>query len=482
MATSSAPHGLDRPETYAANPALAALARRLAERDFATRPAGSISRDDLKRAYLAGKYADQVAAALDAQATKTQQDQAAAQAITAPPGYRITVGPATISIQGPWDDGLHASLKRAGGAWDSPSKTWKAPADKAVSLKRILAHFAKRAPAAEAVAARKTAQSRQELLRWLGYVEDKAPTGYLYQNGVDQLRELGIHQHPDLQSRLDAALTQVRAIKQAAAVAREAARQARIAAARRGDKLYLNVPYEQREMAKRHGARWDPARRAWYVFDAVPAALQAFAGPPEVTQRRLFPLADLPPLQQALRLGSQVVVFTGIGQTLRISAEDPSVHGSQVLGHEGERGAFGYYRLATEEETAALEAQEQAAQAARAAKAQVQQALAALRDTFRRLGERPMAAAGQPMAVDGERLLDTQHSYGGGDWWVIQPDAIWYIVNNGRDGDDWSYNNVRTGGAGAIGWRRPYDPAVAEQLRAAQRFADSGGHRASGKP
>ncbi|NCU21821.1 hypothetical protein EOM89_14215 [Candidatus Falkowbacteria bacterium] len=54
--------------------------------------------------------------------------------------------------------------------------------------------------------------------------------------------------------------------------------------------------------------------------------------------------------------------------------------------------------------------------------------------------------------------------------------------NNGRDGDDWSYNNVRTGGAGAIGWRRPYDPAVAEQLRAAQRFADSGGHRASGKP
>lgn len=43
--------------------------------------------------------------------------------------------------------------------------------------------------------------------------------------------------------------------------------------------------------------------------------------------------------------------------------------------------------------------------------------------------------------------------YGGGSWFAITADAIWFIHNNGADGDDWVRNNVRTGGAGALGWR-----------------------------
>lgn len=46
---------------------------------------------------------------------------------------------------------------------------------------------------------------------------------------------------------------------------------------------------------------------------------------------------------------------------------------------------------------------------------------------------------------------ENQIIYGGGSWLTIQPDKLWYIVNNGRDGDDWTRNNVETGGAGAIG-------------------------------
>jgi hypothetical protein len=48
--------------------------------------------------------------------------------------------------------------------------------------------------------------------------------------------------------------------------------------------------------------------------------------------------------------------------------------------------------------------------------------------------------------------------YGGGSWVVIEPDEqhFWYVDNNGADGDDWSHNNVQTGGAGALGWRLPY--------------------------
>lgn len=32
-------------------------------------------------------------------------------------------------------------------------------------------------------------------------------------------------------------------------------------------RVNLNVPYEQKDEAKRRGARWDPARRTWYVID-----------------------------------------------------------------------------------------------------------------------------------------------------------------------------------------------------------------------
>lgn len=40
--------------------------------------------------------------------------------------------------------------------------------------------------------------------------------------------------------------------------------------------------------------------------------------------------------------------------------------------------------------------------------------------------------------------------YGGGKWLMQDDENIYYAVNNGRDGDDWSRNNFPTGGAGAI--------------------------------
>lgn len=39
-------------------------------------------------------------------------------------------------------------------------------------------------------------------------------------------------------------------------------------------RVYLNVPYEQKDEAKRMGARWDSAKRQWYVID--PPALTPF--------------------------------------------------------------------------------------------------------------------------------------------------------------------------------------------------------------
>jgi len=72
---------------------------------------------------------------------------------------------------------------------------------------------------------------------------------------------------------------------------------------------------------------------------------------------------------------------------------------------------------------------------------------------------------GRSNIPEGDRYLDSANIYGGGDWWVVGPDHIWYVKNNGADGDDWGHNNVRTGGAGGIGWRIPYDQQIADKIR-----------------
>lgn len=75
--------------------------------------------------------------------------------------------------------------------------------------------------------------------------------------------------------------------------------------------------------------------------------------------------------------------------------------------------------------------------------------------------------------LSGERLNDTQDIYGGGDWFVVEPDSIWYVRNNGADGDNWSSNNVETGGAGAIGYKIPYSKSLAEELTNLQKIKDN---------
>lgn len=57
---------------------------------------------------------------------------------------------------------------------------------------------------------------------------------------------------------------------------------------------------------------------------------------------------------------------------------------------------------------------------------------------------------------EGQEIEDPEYQfniYGGGQKYVIDKkgNKIWFIRNNGGDGDNWGYNNVRTGGAGAIG-------------------------------
>lgn len=183
--------------------------------------------------------------------------------------------------------------------------------------------------------------------------------------------------------------------------------------------------------------------------------------------RRRFVALDWerPALNTPMRHGGAVVVVTGFGKSFRVDADMPSIWGSDLLGHEGELCCYAYYRPANDEEIAALEDRE--IKAARLA-AEHAAALARATDLERQaqaIGECPDEAH----TLVGETLLtiNAEHVlFGGGRWWVAADDGLWFVRNNGADGDDWSRNNVRTDGAGAIGWRMPRDAALEAELRA----------------
>lgn len=133
-------------------------------------------------------------------------------------------------------------------------------------------------------------------------------------------------------------------------------------------------------------------------------------------------------------------------------------------------------RPATEAEYAEAEAERLEREARREAKAMV---TAALRDPAlfgRSGGEYPSRNAdGSMLWLQGEEVvIHPNDLHGGGDWFVIDADGsyLWYVQNNGADGDDWSRDNVSTGGAGAIGFRYQRTPErdlIIEAARAARK-------------
>lgn len=77
-------------------------------------------------------------------------------------------------------------------------------------------------------------------------------------------------------------------------------------------------------------------------------------------------------------------------------------------------------------------------------------------------GERPAG----PNTPEGEivPIGKGEDTYGGGRWFVIGDSHIWAVQNNGRETDNWVYNNVTTKGHGAVGARIPIDTELAEYI------------------
>jgi len=200
------------------------------------------------------------------------------------------------------------------------------------------------------------------------------------------------------------------------------------------------------------------------LAEAGPGASEA---KPEQSGTRQFAGNETEYFERAGKGGVQVgEIVMSSGKPYMVTGVDKPVHLSQdwlddMDEFEKRPGWYTSYQARevapTEEELGEQKQEEQAKENAR--KLQVQ--LYYLKGMIQKHGERPEG----DNSPDGERLFDTQTIYGGGDWFVLGDKEIWYVRNNGADGDDWSANNVRTGGAGAIGWRIPYLRSVADKLK-----------------
>lgn len=411
------------PATYSADAELATLARKIAR---ATWEPGSGTRGDWTAAHLAGSHAEAILPSVEAAAKAKQKADKAVQAIRLPAGWKHVVEGQFILLEGPLVPSLPARFRRLGGEWDSDRRLWRVPASKAASLRRVIEN-ATGYSTSDAAIAKKTKQDIAEIERWLGFVEDKVALGYVYERGVAECNKLGIAKHEALAERLRLAIER--------ATAKAAELKAQRAAVKDADR-------ERRSAAAADRAHDLAQRKA---------------------SRLLVPVQRSPALNRPVRLhGSVVVVFTSFGKQFRIGDEDPSVYGSHLLGHEGEWGHYAYHRPATETEVQELDDQERAAKQRAEGIAAVRRAAAELAQYIQSHGERP---PGNHL-VEGQRAYDSMNIYGGGTMFVIADDYIWFVQNNGGDGDNWNMNNVQTGGAGAIGWRIPSSEDLANQIRA----------------
>lgn len=301
--------------------------------------------------------------------------------------------------------------------------------------------------------------SREEIIRWLKYVEDKAGE-YVYQNGVDRLKELGISDHPDLNDRMNAAIKKTQDVINSK---KEEKKNKEIAFLSQ-DKVYLDVPYSDKDYARAHGAKWDATKKKWYVLGGVV---------PKELEKYLSGTVKKIEMQPGERLISQGEGYGGFPFKVGDVILDPKGTGYVKILKSWERYfkydgmSFGVgddrgyiysaiVRDATDDESLPLRDKEEKNALAKKDKKEIANIGQKIKDTGERIDK------DNPV---GKTFFSTRNIYGGGEEFIIGKEHIWYVMGNGGDGDNWSYNNI----PGAIAWRIPYDKEIANKIESASK-------------
>ena len=245
----------------------------------------------------------------------------------------------------------------------------------------------------------------KEVEKWLGYAEGDAAKGWDHSNAINKTLDLDAATYPEIADRLTALRQKVAKNKAANAAAVKA----------REEKL---------------------SKRVLVNADDCPATGK--------------------PWRMHNRSGGKIIVITGYGKKWYQRSEDACCYGMLP---DDQWVRYAYYRDATPEEIGAVEAAEEAARKAAAEKKAREKRICEIENKIKKAEN--YAQNVSPKDLDGEVLLDTFNAYGGGELFLATDRWLWYVQNNGGDGDDWSATNV----PGGIGWRIPRDEALVKELR-----------------
>lgn len=254
-------------------------------------------------------------------------------------------------------------------------------------------------------------QALADARKWLRYAEDDAAKGWDHSNAINKTLDLDADAYPEIADRLTALRQKVAENKAANAAAVKA----------REEKL---------------------SKRILVNADDCPATGK--------------------PWRMHNRSDGKIIVITGYGKKWYLRSEDACCYGMLP---DDQWVRYAYYRDATPAEIAAVEAAEDAARKKAAEKEAREKRIYEIENKIKKTEN--YAQNINPKDLDGEVLLDTFDAYGGGERIIANDRWLWWIQNNGGDGDDWSVTNVYGGPGtpGGIGWRIPRDEALVKELR-----------------
>lgn len=403
----------------------------------------------------------------------------------------LTEANGMVYVSGPYhlmSENVNPRLKSQGFRWDGGERRWEIPAAKLTPLKRK--NLMK---LIEPLTAAGAASSGEDLRSPKQKIEDEVnrrKTEGLCLNPPYELKDKakslggiwdslgGVWCMPDAKS-----LAELReAINQTPKMValREISR-------RKSERLGVNIPYEYRDEAKSLGGLWDADGRTWYLpdesskkklLDKIEVDQESAR---QVAQRHLEEKRERGEAERK-RLGLQTYYFPGhsrgdhpaIGHTFRdrktgdfmVVVDVKSVFYREdglLFGLPDDTGWMHTVTAKPAEDESAIqgikdrEQQELTVAQARTRRKEIVK-------LFRDRGDFPSTYT--DLRRDDRLVLSGWNSvaYGGGDWFVVTSSHIWYVQNNGGDGDNWGANNIVTGGAGAMGWRMPRTDEMVSEL------------------
>ncbi len=259
-------------------------------------------------------------------------------------------------------------------------------------------------------------------------------------------------------------------------------------ARRKAERLGVNIPYEYKDKAKSLGGLWDQDTRTWYMPDTSTRQKVLDEVKADQEQARQVALRHMEQERERVeaerkRLGLKTYYEPGdsrgdhpaVGQTFkdRKTGEFMTVVDVKSVFYREDGLSFGLpddtgwmhtiTAKPSEDETAIQGIRDREQRELTVAQARNRRK--DLVKLFRDRGDFPTTQTDirneDRLVVSGRNSI----AYGGGDWFVITPSHIWFVQNNGGDGDNWGANNIVTGGAGAMGWRMPRTDELAQELQ-----------------